>query len=401
MAHENNDSIFDLAEFQALLLSLPIESTKYSFMSMLLARALNLKDEAMILAPSSYKSKKHVSPVEILPQIAVPGDLWLASDIGIRDLKVKIALLKEVNAMLLRCLGEIASGRPLMLDEALINALASRVEEYKLTEFTASRPQLLYPSFREDDEYESDTASVSNASFKELVPDTDDASVYSESGSSRPGSFSGSRSSSRVSTLPRDFMLGKRKLSFFGHTLSPKPDAGSPTENRKSLALTNTLQLSPSVMSSETFGPQKSSQINGLLSKSKFYNKLVKRRDLQALASSSTTTMAGSAQMLYRNSASGFDPQESHNGAARNAALSSATQRIENQKDKYRFYAQTKSLGEHIQLLAACFDRRVSQPNLIMLMEFVKNYVFKFVVVDICQMILAKAHMGLMRDLLL
>ncbi|GEQ72151.1 hypothetical protein JCM33374_g5837 [Metschnikowia sp. JCM 33374] len=396
----NSEIMIDLEEFQALQLSVPIESTKYSFMSMFLARALNLKDENIIMDPASYRIKNQISPVEILPHIAVPGDLWLASDIGIRDSKIKISLLKDLNAMLARNIDDLRQTDFFTIDEELIHSFVTRVVESRLTDFTQTTDTDQFNSLREDDELDLDDIGESSVSVKHSPTETDTAS--NSSSSSRRGSVSAPSSVSRMTSLSRDLMSGKRKLSIFGHHHSSKGEPVSYNEERKSVASFQSPQTSPRLNSPDSSLPQqlgnpKASQINGLLSKSKFYNKLVKRRESQISVSSSVNM--GSTSPIYRNPVASAESQENLGFTSRNSWQMGATQRIENQKEKYKFYAQTKSLGENIQTLTSCFGRPGSQENLVALMEFIKNYIFKFIVVDICNMIIAKAQMGFARDL--
>lgn len=79
-----------------------LKQLKYAFMSMLLLRVLNLEDEQTIVLGTALEMAKlaQKSPPEILPQIAVPPTLWLQEDVVLHELKIKVALLREINGML-------------------------------------------------------------------------------------------------------------------------------------------------------------------------------------------------------------------------------------------------------------------------------------------------------------
>ncbi|OBA21706.1 hypothetical protein METBIDRAFT_12182 [Metschnikowia bicuspidata var. bicuspidata NRRL YB-4993] len=396
-SYNASERIPDFELFQTHQISVPLERTKYLFMSMFLSRALNLKDESSILDPASYKAKTHVSLVEILPHIAIPSDLWLLSEIGIPHLKVKVALLKDINAMLARVLDSLNNGEYFMLDDHLLRSFETRVAEYRMTELSPDFTAVQSEEPQIEDTSELDHVSELSLSIKDYPADTDTMSV--SSASTRTGSMS--KNSNRMSTFSRDLLLGKRKLSIFGLNQHLKPVLLPPNEDRVSGNPGRTLQISPETPPSEPsnthqFVTQKSSQMNGLLLKSKFYNKLVKRRDLEV---ADPASLSASSTPSYL-SLVGAPGQGDTDGYSSRRFLVSTTQRIENQKDKYHFYSQTKTLGENIEALVAGFGRRGSQANLVTLMEFIKNHVFKFVVADICHMIIAKAQAGLVRDIL-
>ncbi|KAF8004362.1 hypothetical protein HF325_001810 [Metschnikowia pulcherrima] len=387
---DQSEHINGLRHIQALLLSATFENTKYSFMSMFISRVLNLKDENQIFNPTLDALIKRNPNAEILPQITIPQDLWQASEIQ------KTEALEAANAILAQSLEELNEREYFTIDESLISSLKDRVTEQKFTELALE--SLHFTSLPEDEELE-DQGLDSIASLKHLPTEADASSI--NSGSSRPSSFSGTRSS-RVSSISRDLMLGKRKLSIFGHH-QQKSEPVPHGEDRKSVGLQH---LTPNLTSltsldtntSQPASTQKASQINGLLLKSKFYNKLVKRRDLQALIPGLGS--GSGALSSYRNSTSGTDPQD-NTTLARSSYHMSDAQRAQNQRQKLEYYVQTRKLGDHVRQLAASFGRRDSHDDLVTLLEFVKNFIFRFVVVDICHMLFAKTEISRVRELLL
>ncbi|KAM9908551.1 hypothetical protein OXX69_005999 [Metschnikowia pulcherrima] len=391
---DQSEHINGLRHIQALSLSATFENTKYSFMSMFISRVLNLRDENQISNPTLDASTKRSPNAEILPQITIPQDLWQASEISIKNVKEKTEALEAANAILAQILEELNERDYFTIDEGSISSLKDRVTEQKFTELALESSH--FTSLPEDEEPE-DQGLDSIASLKHSPTEADASSI--NSGSSRPSSFSGTRSS-RVSSISRDFMSGKRKLSIFGHH-QQKSEPVPHGEDRKSVGSQHLTSNLTSLTSSDTntsqpASTQKASQINGLLSKSKFYNKLVKRRDSQA---SVTGLGSGSgASSSYRNSTSGTDPQD-NTTLARSSYHMSDAQRAQNQRQKLEYYVQTRKLGDHVRQLAASFGRRDSHDDLVTLLEFVKNFIFRFVVVDICHMLFAKSQISWVREL--
>ncbi|PVH14138.1 uncharacterized protein CXQ87_002263 [Candidozyma duobushaemuli] len=352
-----------------------LKSSKYAFMSMLLLRVLNLDDESEITKSSGLKeSLKGSEAEEVLPQITVPPTLWLEEHVALTESKIKVALLKEINGMLCKNVQTLQSDEIFLLDDTTLLYYEKLLNAYDFLKFNRTVPS--FEAFREDDEYE----------------DYDDVSVYPEmsrrtsaSDLARPGSSARSVSSgsykSRMSTLSRDF----RKLSFLGLNGHEEKD-----------------EQPPSPISPMSAPPQRSSsgsatsphphrdQFNTLLSKSKFYNKL-RRRDSGASYSSALSTPTSmtsntSNSSIRRKSSQGFQDKSPKD------RLTDA-QKQENQRSKLEYYVQVRELAENTQVLVNYLGKPGSRASLVRLMDFVKNNVFRLVLIDISAMIVEYAHL--------
>ncbi|KAF3991870.1 hypothetical protein FT663_01998 [Candidozyma haemuli var. vulneris] len=361
-------------------------------MSMLLLRVLNLEDEqAMVGASAAAKAKlDEAEPPEVLPQITVPSTLWLQEDVVLAESKIKVALLREINSMLQKNVSTLQSEELFLLDDTTLMYYEKLLTAYDFLKF--NRPAPSFDALREDDEYEEydDASSVSvYPSHPDSISRRTSASELARPGSSARSLSSGSYKS-RMSTLSRDF----RKLSFLGlngHPESPsheKEDVSPPSP-------ISPLSAPQRSFSASTFQPASSShphrdQLNALLSKSKFYNKL-RRRDSAASYSSALSTPTSmtsntSASSVRRKSSQGFTEKQPKK------RLSDA-QKQENQRSKLEYYVQVRELAENTKILVSFLGKPGSRASLVRLMDFVKNNVFRLVLIDISSMIVEYAHL--------
>ncbi|PSK35341.1 hypothetical protein C7M61_004586 [Candidozyma pseudohaemuli] len=347
---------------------------KYAFMLMLLLRVLNLDDELEITKLSGLKqSLKGSEAQEILPQITVPPTLWLEDHVALTELKIKVALLKEINGMLYKNVQTLQLDEIFLLDDTTLLYYEKLLNAYDFLKFNRTVP--LFEAFREDDEYE----------------DYDDVSMYPEmlrrtsaSDLARPGSSARLVSSgsykSRMSTLSRDF----RKLSFLGL------NGHEEKEEQPPLPILPMSAPQRSFLSSAALPHPHRDQFNTLLLKLKFYNKL-RRRDSGASYSSALSTPTSmtsntSNSSIRRKSSQAFPdkpPKE---------RLSEA-QKQENQRSKLEYYVQVRELAENTQVLVNYLGKPGSRASLVRLMDFVKNNVFRLVLIDISAMIVDYAHL--------
>lgn len=377
--HNEDDNLDD---FQSLLITLPMESTKYSFIGMFLARVLNLKDESLMMDfNTTFKPPANKRPVEVLPHIAVPFDLWLNQDVTIQHVKLKNAVLKEVNSMLQSYAEMLKTKKLFLLDEHTLLSLEKRINDYRLLDFVKQELELRFDSLREDDEYEHEDvgtmASLKRSTVLELIM------------LQRP--VSTASSINRISTFSRDLMVGKRKFSFLGQHHSPTLPVVDDAR-RASLLPTTPVQTLPVLQQLPQFGMTKDGLPHSFLSKSKFYNKIKKRRELYSLIASTPTSISSGASNPSRRKSSTYDPHDSSGNNFKSVIQVTHLQRIENQRDKQEYYYQAKLLDLKTHFFLGYIGRSGSRANLLRIMEFIKNYVFKFIVVDIAHMIIDYGH---------
>lgn len=389
----DDDFIFD--KFLSLQVSVPLESTKYAFIGMLLERMLNLKDEGVILDGNAQKREtngKKQKPVEILPQVAVPSNLWLQNEIGVKNVKVKNTLLKEINTMLLQYVDVLKTNDRFLIDETTLIYYEKIVTAYNFLEF--ARHEQRFDPLIEDEEDEHEYAELVASGRTRLVHATELPINPISTTSSRPVSTA-SRSLNRISTLSREFLHLKRKRSFLGTSQSTEQ---TDEELKAPISQPSTPQqrVLPVLLSAPQFykDPFALSLANGILSKSRIYNKMIKKRELYSLASSTfsaptSISSVNSNASLRRKS----NPYELNDKLQQTLLPLSAVQRIENQKDKHEYYIQARGLAANTNALVGYLGKPGSRAMLIRLMEFIKNSVFKFIIIDISLMIIDYGHL--------
>lgn len=310
--------------FQSLSLSIPVETTKYTFICLFLTRVLNIKDESHIRTKELAKRKR---PVEILPGIVVPPDLWLKDEVIPKDIKIKTNVLHEINTMLEKD-GDA--------DAATLSYYEKILSAYGFLEI----------------------AKRDLVALIDLVPEEDLELVQTPTNTKRTSS---------------QLMLKKRFSTLLGH--------GDDDDDSK-----------------------RQQALNLLLAKSKIYHKLKKHRELASSLTStsssnrnsiSTTATTNSASLRRRASSNLTTPDYSDRllQPVRLPSIPtiSAAQRNENQKLKADYYAELRLLLAHVERLLDII-KRTHTPPLVTMFEFIKNYVFKFIIIDVCQMIVDYGH---------
>lgn len=369
---QDNDA-FNFDDFLSLHISVSLDSTKYAFITMFLARVLNLKDENAILNDDSPFQPSKPDPelaMEVVPQVIVPELLWLCPSVLISNAKIKIAVLENANALLGLCVEALQLNELFLLDEAAVAYCEHQINSHRLLEYNPR-----------DSEPNGVTANGEVPSTNDVLPKntktTPNQQYETLSLFSRPVSTASSRSInlSRILTFSKEFIHSKKKFSFHGHNQSPiMPVAEESSQTAPSTPPPALPQLaSPPVLSSRD-------SYSSLLSKSRIYNK-IKRRGLQALVSTDTppqTTASISPTTMLKS------PAESRPGLF----LVSRIHLADVRKDKKNYYTQVRLLSAHTLELSKFLGRLGSRANLVRLMEFVKNYIFKMIIVDFALMTL-------------
>lgn len=379
MAEHPNPALDD---FRKLLLSVPLESTKYSFMSTFLDGVLNLTNENDILNPAELYASPQDRVFEIIPQIAVPPDLWTKNGITIKSIKIKKVLLKNVNALLYQFLEALNNEELFLVEEQAILDFEKQVDDFKLLEFQEEEEEQesRFGSLKEDQEDYDDDIPSPNLN----LPVTNSSDVMSSSSTAVSNSI---KSSHRLSSFSRELMSGRRRKSQLNLN---NPKINIPAENGKEKPQFYSPPQSPVLQApvTPTLAP-KGSQLNSLLSKSKIYKQIQKRRELGALINSSNSLTSSNPQ---RHTSASLDQQESFSFTNRRVSQNAASQKAENQRDKYEYYVQARALADIITLLVGFIGKSGSRANLKRVMEFIKSSIFKFIVVDIAHMIIQRGN---------
>ena len=372
--------------FQSLSLSIPVDTAKYKKMYLFLSKVLNVSDENVIL--QTEEQGRHFimnrEPIEVLNRVYLPHDTWLKAEVTIKDIKIKSNMLLEINNMIEKELpGTI--DQVVQIDDTIINYYEKLLTAFKVYEIPCqeveSRHDSIGDSLKEEDDEDSSLYDSNDISRTQTT-------ISTTSLKTRLSIFNrhSSRRSSSVSTK-------KRVLSTAGQSAD--------TNDASSIVYPN-----GTVKNEE----ERKNGFNNILSKSRIYNKLKKHR----LTGSVTSNISSSSNTPYnnRNSVSTTMTYNSYNSRRRGSSsfaspeitegriltipspkenqlpILTATQKQENQRDKFEYYSQMKRLKLLTRRVIKHLDHSQEAYDLVKILEFVNKYVVKFIFIDISQMII-------------
>lgn len=372
--------------FQSLSLSIPVDTAKYKKMYLFLSKVLNVSDENVIL--QTEEQGRHFimnrEPIEVLNRVYLPHDTWLKAEVTIKDIKIKSNMLLEINNMIEKELpGTI--DQVVQIDDTIINYYEKLLTAFKVYEIPCqeveSRHDSIGDSLKEEDDEDSSLYDSNDISRTQTT-------ISTTSLKPRLSIFNrhSSRRSSSVSTK-------KRVLSTAGQSAD--------TNDASSIVYPN-----GTVKNEE----ERKNGFNNILSKSRIYNKLKKHR----LTGSVTSNISSSSNTPYnnRNSVSTTMTYNSYNSRRRGSSsfaspeitegriltipspkenqlpILTATQKQENQRDKFEYYSQMKRLKLLTRRVIKHLDHSQEAYDLVKILEFVNKYVVKFIFIDISQMII-------------
>lgn len=390
-----DSDILSIAHLKMLTLSAPGEAIKFRFIQTFLSQVLNLDSDKVLLEatvenlPASFKEKP---PQELLPQIAIPNDLWVVPDIVIRNLDAKCAILREVNTLLLQYIDLLQTNGLFLIDDAAISNLEKRITDLHLIDFNQKQAfnnknesEFHFGSLDEAEEFEENDTELSSMFLRRSLSGNLMSKVVSRS------TTGATKNLNRLSSLSRDFLLQKRKLSSFlgQHALVEDDKETSqqafPLQN---LAMLNPLAQLPANYKDGDFGTP--IVANGNL-KSRIYSKIKKRRELAASVASTATSISSinsNPTVRRKSSACDIDPK------APGKAISPVSdfQKVENQRRKHEYYLHIKLFGELTWTIIGFVGKSGLRANMSRLMDFIKNFAFRFILVDTYQMIVDYGH---------
>lgn len=360
-------------EFEMLSLQLSIESSRYSFMTMFIRKILNVAKDSYIIAPNAIELAKYKPPFEIISHVFVPHDLWLNHDVSIPNASHKVTLLREANAILQGHLALLVKEEPFLVDDKKLQEFEQRTFQFCFIH-TPDEPKTALEPIESPIQLENDLQEDIISQLPNLKVRL---SANLESQIQLPRK---SRIVKHMPSFQRDPTKGKRKNSLLINT-SISPGA---------LFLDTASQSSPSPLQSPhspNLVPSPTRSGSNFFTKSKLYNKMKSRRELQALALSTSTS--GTNGMTTQRPELGssefssiFDIDE--------AILSERY--IENQRLKHAYYVQVRQVRGLLKLLLGYLKRPDILTSLIKLLDFVKKCVFKIILVDVCYMVVNYGH---------
>lgn len=333
--------------------------------------------------------------LEILPNIKVPEDIWLEDEIIIKDVKIKSSILLEILTWLNQ---EIASDNELNL--ANLSHFEKLLLAYNIYDLKHEKNNDDTISINLTQNLPSLSNAVSSPISISNLPSNSistPASTSSASGSfSSPNlvpnssnsitNFSTSKTPRRISSLSREILSSRRRLSnFLNHEKSS--------------------DLPISIPASPTEEEHQKQALNSILSKSKIYNKFAKRRESQTSLNSNlsnrnsiqtnflamTMNSISSTNSKRRTSTSFLSgdviPESNPTNYLTN--ILSPEQKKENRKLKFEYYFQLYNLLQITEVISKALQQNDSKySKLRKCLEFLKSKIFKFVVIDTYQMIM-------------
>jgi hypothetical protein len=349
--------------------------------------------------------------LELLPNIKVPENIWLEDDIIIKDVKIKSSILLEILSWLNH---EIASDHELNLanlshfEKLLLAYNIYDLKHEKINDDTISinltqnLPSLsnAVSSHTSTSNLESNSistpASTSSASGSFSSPNPSFTTNLALNSASTPNLVSNSsisitnsttsKTPRRISSLSREILSSRRRFSnFLNHEKSS--------------------DLPISIPTSPTEEDHQKQALNSLLSKSKIYNKLAKRRESQASLNSNfsnrnstqtnflaMTMNSISTTNSKRRTSSSFLPGDvipELNPTNHLTPILSPEQKKENRKLKFEYYFQLYNFLQITEVISKALQQNDSKYlKLRKCLDFLKSKIFKFVVIDTYKMIM-------------
>lgn len=263
------------------------------------------------------------APQELMPNVTVPPMLWLDPLSSIDNARLKISFLKEINEMLAKAVSSLKSGETPEIKESTLIHYRKLMAAYNMLDFSNEKSES-FDDFYDDSQ--SLRTATSESSYKEKRVVSLHAEPLEKPQSTRPNS-TGSHGLTRLSSFSRELMHSqKQKLSFVGNMVSRQPLRSSVSED-----------------------DDKSSM------KLRIYS-MIKRRELYTLSSVSV----------------GLTMRQDSRG--------SATLKVERQRDKLEYYQQLQQLSGVVRELSML-------GGVELLFEFLTTSVFRFIVVDVCHLL--------------
>lgn len=398
-------------KFESLQLSIPIDVSQFDYIKEFLVNFLNLEDPTKILQSDDVNGKFYNVEItkEILPGITLPNDIWLRSNINIKDIKVKISILTEINSMIEKELEKTDE----ILDDTVLLYYKKLLMAYKFYE-TPKRNSLRHysiDSLKEEEEEETDEYTVDeNKSLNRTVSNQSSTtslrthhSYFSHSSNNNVSSHSNqsnnfnynnlnSSSGKRNSSSRENILSRKRFSSLMGNQQQPPSQITSPISG--TFNLQNNGQVFNLEYEEEEPEEDNRKSFNSILSKSKIYSRMMKNRELSSSMNSNssnrnsistTATTNSNNSKMKRNS---INEEKHHSNQSLPLFVNySLNQRQEIQKNKFEYFIQVKQLLLWINKIISHLSVDARNNKLFKLMDFIKRFIFKFIVLDASELV--------------
>ncbi|WEJ93460.1 hypothetical protein PSN45_000923 [Yamadazyma tenuis] len=382
-----------------------MDPSQFDYIVQFLRNLLNVDDPTTITLPDLSVHFEADASKEILPDVTFPNDIWFRDNISIRDCKIKVTMLHEINIMLTSEINKL--DQP--LEDMLLMYYQKLLAAYKFYELPA---QQSYGSdvtnnfsVREEledeiedlapDEGKSLNRTVSNQSSTTSLK-THHSFFSHSSANINTTNFSGLGNGKHTSTSSSGPYLGRRRFSSIvsNNNSNANSNGSSPHKEREH----------EEIVEEES---KRQQALNSLLSKSYIYNKIKKHRESTSSMNSnislpsvpysgrnsvSTTATMNSAKS--KRSSSNFTSLDNNElkhpsfPVLPSFASYTSSQRLEFQRSKQEYYLQIQRLLESVQAIIHQLQLNHKDAKAFKLMDFIKRYVFRFVVIDASELVL-------------
>ncbi|CAK7905886.1 hypothetical protein CAAN1_14S02894 [[Candida] anglica] len=398
------------------------------------------------LASSTVSTDTSSAP-EVVPNVVFPSEIWLNDQLGVRDIKIKNSVLQEINSLLEREVANTQSGTPVHIDSNVLSYYEKLLTAYRFLEPPVYQDAVTtspgaggarttmgvagdYALKEEDDEEPVEPVTPLTTSIARTPSNQSSTNSLSKTYHSLFGASATSLTNGATNTPPSNGTAPSTNgggstfsTANVNQTTSPTTNipAGSRFTRKKRFSTLLGHQPTIEQSNSETppsesndDDPKRQQSLNSLLTKSRIYNKIRKNRDSSASSTSIisnptsishsnrnsiTTTMTssskrrGSLQAPYDESRSSIVFGGNTNTTSRHSSMISISgltiaQRNEIQKNKYEYYVQLKRLLNHVRKVLHVINDSIESRDIINLVEFIKKYVLKFIVIDINEILL-------------
>ncbi|KAI5950352.1 hypothetical protein KGF54_005169 [Candida jiufengensis] len=433
----------------------------YQYQSIIsqLNKLINLKDPSLILENNKdyeffekFRNENNEHQNEFFSNLIVPKNIWLKDDIIIKDIKVKVTMLNEINGMMESELKNIQNQST--FEEITLNYYSKLLMAYKFYELPV-KPKSnnnnyrntnsnYFTTLQENDEEDEEF----NTFDKPMYRTISNKSNYSNSSNnknrraSNGSSISKRRFSSFLSNHNNNNNNGKQStLNSPDHEENGNRNPITPPQMSNSRFPSNQDNISPTPHSQQDNSSLSSSMttLNSILSKSKLYNKMKKNNNRESTSSINSnisnhsplsnrssisttntgTTSIGSRRksMRLKNNNNSTNSSNQNNitplssstnlsGSYNNSSVSSfvsantiivptpilsseeEVQKKEKLKDKNDYYLQIVKLNNIISNILNYLKNGNNSMKLFKFLDFIKKYLIKFIIIDLYSMIL-------------
>ncbi|KAI5959769.1 uncharacterized protein KGF55_005001 [Candida pseudojiufengensis] len=448
--------------------------TQYTPMISMFSKILNLKDPSVILeCDKNSKLLKKIrdnsaTPQELFSKVIIPWDLWLKNDLVIKDVKVKITMLSEINGMMETELQNLLSNTS--FEEITLNYYSKLLIAYKFYDSPLKEKSnnniksignnmfMISSTLQENDEEDEEFNSVGKPMYRTI---SNKSNISNNSNNKNRRMSNGSSISKRRFS---SFLGGNNNTGKQSHISSPEhnemnKNSITPPQLSSSRFPSNQDNISPTSHHNEQLqSPRQesnnnnnhnyesstslssSSTLNSILSKSKLYNRMKKNTNRESTSSvnsnlsnhswgsnrsSISTTNTGTTSIGSRRRSMGlkntggansqnnlngaqFSLSNNSNSSGTNSSVSSFVsastiiptpiqtsndeelQKLKDiLKDKSDYYLQVSKLNNIILTISKYIYDGPANNNgkLFKFLEFIKKYLFKFIIIDLYTMI--------------